>query len=187
MSGLTALRGIIRMAETRDRERGMEFVAAQQPSEPRFASLLRQYRTERGLSQRAVALAAGVDPAVICRMEQGSRGPSSPQQALAIADALDLDDERADALLASAGYPPRAYWRLGAQDPTLAAVLRVLSNGNLSERDRREFRQVVELLAEKWLGAAAGTPSQGGPAREQEVAGVAGGRTTRRLRAGALS
>lgn len=119
---------------------------------PAFGELLRSYRGQSGLSQRALARASRVNPAIISRMESSDRGPSGPEQVLAISAALGLDEERCDRLLASAGYWPRAILRLGPEDETLLAVARVLGRQGVGEASRVRFRRVVELLAEEWTG-----------------------------------
>lgn len=51
------------------------------------------WREERGLSQRALASAAGLSPAMLSEIENGKKTPSLPAaKALADALGLDLDD-----------------------------------------------------------------------------------------------
>ena len=121
---------------------------------PGFGDLLRSYRERAGLSQRALARASKVNPAIISRLESDDRGPSGPEQVLAIARALGLDAEQADALLASAGYWPTAFLALGPRDATLTCVARVLAATGLDDDERARFRRVVELLAEQWAASA---------------------------------
>ncbi len=117
---------------------------------PTFAELLKRYREEAGLSQRALSRASGVNPAIISRMESGDRGPSCPGQVLAIGRALHLDTTRTDALLASAGYWPQAVLALGPQDETLLAVAHLLSDNEIPLEGRLRFREVVRLLVDQW-------------------------------------
>lgn len=123
---------------------------------PDFAALLKTYRERRGLAQRALARAAQINPAIISRMESGDRGPSGPPQVLAIARALGLAAEEADALLASAGFWPQVYLALGPGDPTLRAAARVLASPDLGDEHKERFRRLVALLAEEWLAGAEG-------------------------------
>ncbi len=118
-----------------------------------FTELMRGYRERVGLSQRALARASGINPAIISRLESGDRAPSGPEQLLAITDALGLDPRDSDLLLASAGYWPRAVLALGPQDPTLLALARVLSDGGDDFDRKMRFRQIVELLAEQWISS----------------------------------
>jgi transcriptional regulator with XRE-family HTH domain len=120
---------------------------------PRFPALLRAARLRRGVSQRGLARASGINPAIVSRLESGDRGPSGPEQVLALTGALGLEPAAADALLASAGYWPRSLLDLGPADETLLAVARVLSSPGVSYPARARFRQLVGLLAEQWLGA----------------------------------
>lgn len=118
---------------------------------PAFAELLRTYREQAGFSQRALSRAAGINPAIISRMESGDRGPSGPEQVLSIVDALGLSPERADSLLASAGYWPRAILAVGPQDETLLLVARLLSSDRVSDSAKDRFRKLAALLAEQWM------------------------------------
>lgn len=52
-------------------------------------SLVTMWREERGLSQRALAAAAGLSPAMLNEIEKGKKTPSLPT-AKALADALGL-------------------------------------------------------------------------------------------------
>lgn len=119
-----------------------------------FAALLRAYRQQAGLSQRGLASASGVNPAIISRMESGGRGASGPAQVMALARALRLDAAQADALLASAGFWPAVFLALGPQDETLLSVARVLTDPRVSLAARDRLRRVVALLAEQWVAAA---------------------------------
>ncbi len=115
-----------------------------------FPELLKRYREQVGFSQRALARASQINPAIISRLESGDREPSGPEQILSITRALALDSERTDALLASAGHWPRSILTLGPQDETLLALSKVLAHSCLEEESKVRFRQVVSLLAEQW-------------------------------------
>jgi transcriptional regulator with XRE-family HTH domain len=118
---------------------------------PTFAELLREFRQRAGLSQRGLAAASAINPAIISRLESEDRGPSGPEQVLAIARALSLGDDDADRLLASAGYWPRTLLALGPQDPTVLAVARLLASPRVSDPARARFRRAVDILVEQWL------------------------------------
>ncbi len=115
-----------------------------------FAELLKSYREQVRMSQRSLARTSHINPAIISRLESGDRLPSGPAQVLAITQALALDEPRANRLLASAGYWPKAILELGPQDETLLAIAGVLTDGVLSADVRNRFRQVVQLLADQW-------------------------------------
>jgi transcriptional regulator with XRE-family HTH domain len=125
--------------------------AAAAASAAPFPELLRRARGRRGLSQRALARASRINPAVVSRLESGDRGPSGPEQVLALAAALSLDAADADALLASTGYWPRSLLDLGPGDETLLAVARVLTSPKTDAAQRARFRWLIELLVEQWL------------------------------------
>jgi transcriptional regulator with XRE-family HTH domain len=115
-----------------------------------FGELLRTFRTQAQLSQRAMAQASGIDQAVISRFEAGDRGPSGPAQVEALIAALRLNDHDASALLGSAGYWPRMYVELGPDDRTLRAVVRLLTNPKIPTLQKERFRQVIAQLVEQW-------------------------------------
>jgi len=120
----------------------------------RFGELLRQARQARGLSQRALARASRVNPAIVSRLESGDRLPSGPDQVRALATALALDRPETDALLASAGFWPQSLLDLGPADPTLLAVAHLLTSPRLTTPERTRFRAVLGLLIDQWLSAA---------------------------------
>lgn len=115
-----------------------------------FAGLMRQYRERAGLSQRALARGSHINPATVSRMESGGRGPSGPEQVVAMAPILQLKDEECDRLLASAGYWSRSILRLGPQDETLLLVARVLAAEGGDPAAVGRFREVISLLADQW-------------------------------------
>jgi transcriptional regulator with XRE-family HTH domain len=115
-----------------------------------FGELLKNLREERGLSQRALARAAQINPAIISRMESGDRGPSGPAQVRAIASALDLDGAQTDQLLVSAGYFPLVYLDLGPDDETVLAVARTLLLARSRPNTERRFRRTIEAISRQW-------------------------------------
>jgi transcriptional regulator with XRE-family HTH domain len=124
---------------------------------PGFAEVLKGYRAGSGMSQRALARAAKINPAIVNRLESGDRAPSGPEQVRALARGLNLDAEQSDRLLGAAGYWPDAFRSLGPLDHTLLRVARLLANPQLAKADQARFRQVIDLLVDQWLGL--GQPS----------------------------
>ncbi|MGE0717015.1 MAG: helix-turn-helix domain-containing protein, partial [Alphaproteobacteria bacterium] len=91
----------------------------------RFASRLRWWRARRGLSQLALALAAGVSQRHVSFLEVDRAAPSR-EMVLRLAAALDLPLRQQNALLTDAGFAPR--WREEKRGaPALAAVDRALA------------------------------------------------------------
>lgn len=125
---------------------------------PAFAELLKSYRAARGMSQRALARAARINPAIANRLENGERGPSGPDQVRAIATALGLDAEQSDRLLGAAGFWPDVYLRVGPDDRTLLRVAQLLASPRVAEPDRDRFRAVIDLLVAQWTATAEGAP-----------------------------
>lgn len=116
-----------------------------------FGPLLRQERLAAGWSQAALARAVGVNSGYISRLEAGARAAPGPAVVRAIGEALGLPAARAERLLAAAGYLPPSLAPLASADPTLALVLRLLTDPAIPEPDRREFREIIRLVARRWV------------------------------------
>ena len=121
-----------------------------------FGGLLRRYRERAKLSQSALARLAHLDASFVNRVESGQRGAErEPVEALIAA--LQLPSDEADRLLATGGHLPAVFARLGLHDPTLQLVARILSDERLSAADRDAFRQVVDLIGQRWRRENSGT------------------------------
>lgn len=119
-----------------------------------FDALMRSYRLNAGLSQNELARRAGVDPAYVNRMERASGPIPRPTILNALMNALGLEQSEIERLLVAAGYCPQSVARLGTWDQTLGLVADVLAAPALSSDDREEFRQVIRLVASRWLAVA---------------------------------
>ncbi|NUP05564.1 MAG: helix-turn-helix transcriptional regulator [Polyangiaceae bacterium] len=90
--------------------------------------LVRQWRNRRGLSQLALALAAGVSPRHVSLVETGKSHPSA-EMILRLAKCLDVPLRDRNQLLLAAGFAPRYAERpldVGALSAVRDAVARVL-------------------------------------------------------------
>ncbi|MHB1004245.1 MAG: helix-turn-helix domain-containing protein [Chloroflexota bacterium] len=123
-----------------------------------FAELLRTLREEAGISQRELSRRSDINPAIVSRFEAGLRGPSGPEQVLALARALSLDPDQADLLMSASGFWPKAIVALGPRDGALLSVARVLTNPKVGPAARERFRALLAVLAEQWLAEQAGEP-----------------------------
>src|SRR3954470_20954411 len=115
-----------------------------------FAALLRGFRERARLSCNELARAVGVDPSYISRLERGEREPPRRRVVESLAQALQLGLDEQDRLLVSAGYAPATVALLGEWDATLQAVADVLVDRAIPPQEMDSFRQVVQLLAERW-------------------------------------
>ena len=124
---------------------------------PGFGAALRALRLRVGLSLNELARRAAVDPAYVHRIEtRPGDQPTIPRRAVVVrlGQALGLTAVQLDDLLSRAGYTPEALVALGGWDETLADVARVLGEPRLSLAARAEFREVVHILARRWLADA---------------------------------
>jgi transcriptional regulator with XRE-family HTH domain len=117
-----------------------------------FAALLRRYRERADLSCNELARAVGVDPSYISRLERGEREPPRRRVVDGLAAALRLDLVDQDCLLVSAGYAPATVAVLGHWDSTLQAVADVLTDEGIPQEELDRFRQVIQLLSDRWRG-----------------------------------
>ena len=65
--------------------------------------LLRRYRERAGVSQTQLGRLAGINPAMICRLESGNRRVAGDRTIYLIAAALDLSEWEEDRLRTAAG------------------------------------------------------------------------------------
>jgi transcriptional regulator with XRE-family HTH domain len=123
-----------------------------------FGELVRALRVRAGLSLNQLARRAGVDPAYVHRIENSQPGERAtiPRRpiVLSLGRGLGLDGSRLDDLLARAGYAPETLMRLGGWDQSLADVAGVLEHPGLPVGAKAEFREVLRILAQRWLGGA---------------------------------
>lgn len=117
----------------------------------RFGPLLRQYREAGGMTQLALARAVGVNSGYISRLEAGARVAPAADLVHALATALALPPGPTDRLLAAAGYLPPSLAQLDLADPTLRLVLRLLTDEQVPEPERAEFREIIRLVVHRWL------------------------------------
>jgi transcriptional regulator with XRE-family HTH domain len=109
-----------------------------------YGEALRRLRQARGMSQRALARAVGLNPTLINRSEAGDRPPQGPAEVAAIAQALRLTPAEHDLLLARAGYWPAVFLAVGPSDPTLRAVAEALASPTLPAEVRSALRTAIE-------------------------------------------
>jgi transcriptional regulator with XRE-family HTH domain len=94
--------------------------ASDQVGADKAGTLLRQWRTLRGVSQFDLALDAGVSQKHVSFVESGRSRPS-PQMVIDLAEALDVPLRERNSILLAAGYAPR-YAEAGLEAPALARL-----------------------------------------------------------------
>lgn len=87
-----------------------------------FGTMLRDWRTARGLSQLDIAVEAEVSPRHVSFLESGRSRPSQ-SMVLRLAEAMGLPLRERNALLVSAGYAPC----FGERDESAAGMAEVMS------------------------------------------------------------
>ncbi|WFF03668.1 BTAD domain-containing putative transcriptional regulator [Micromonospora sp. WMMD964] len=128
---------------------------------PTVGRLLRTYRLHSGLTQRELAVRAGLSIAALRDLEQGRSTRPRHASVVAIAAALGLDDRAREALHTSAAAATRAYDPRPVVDPGAPVQIRVL--GPLELRRGNETVAVSSatqrvLLAKLALGAPEPVP-----------------------------
>jgi len=118
-----------------------------------FGEQLAAVRQRLGLSQHALAKAAGVDASYVNRLERGER--QAPDIALirTFATVLGLDAAQTDALVVAGGGLPVALERLGPLDPTLLLLADVLGDPSIPQEESANLRQIIALLVQRWRPA----------------------------------
>jgi transcriptional regulator with XRE-family HTH domain len=128
-----------------------------------FGLLLKTYRERANISQNDLAVKAGLSASTISRIEGGSRGPlGKRRQILAIAKALDLQQDEVDTLLSAADLAPSTApeMSLHPRDETLyrlAQELRALRSD--PQVSQAQVRFVEESLLLVLRGARAALPA----------------------------
>ena len=116
-----------------------------------FGDWLKRARLARGLSQRELAFAAGIDPSSINKIEMGSAGKRPRDTTVkAIAHALapeDADEETharivAEAMKAAGFQPPGETERVADEDLEIV----VHAYEGLPTMDKKRLREFAELL-----------------------------------------
>lgn len=94
-----------------------------------FAKALRSVFYASSMSQVRVSKAAGIDHSYLSRLMSGDRDRPLESVVLALADALECDDEDRDRLLMAAGYLPLDRTNVFLDQPELRAVVRMALKG----------------------------------------------------------
>lgn len=137
-----------------------------------FGSTLRRYRLRAGLSQNALSRIVGINASYVNRLESGERELPGREVALALGKALSLAPEEIDRLVFASGYVPPSLQKLGANDSTISAVTRLLTDDRLSPECRADFRAVVETMAIRWAAGAGATTIARSPVKGRHVTGI---------------
>jgi transcriptional regulator with XRE-family HTH domain len=92
-----------------------------------FSGWLKEQRKFAGLSQNALARAAGIDPAYVHQIENDNAGQVSRSVALSIGAALHLDYNTMEQLLWHAGLAPEINWQRRAMsaEATLESIRKI--------------------------------------------------------------
>lgn len=113
-----------------------------------FGVTLKRYREARRVSQSKLAERAGFDHSYVSRLESGARTPTrdAVQQ---LSDALGLERQQQDELLASAGFLPQEVSSLLSSEPEITEVLALLQSQSMPEDYRQTMRQVLRVIADQ--------------------------------------
>lgn len=103
----------------------------------------------RGLSENALAHAAGVDPSYVNRLAYGKRDPPRREVVAALARALALSAVDEGQLFTAAGYAPTVIVALG-WDEVWQAVADVRADWRLTAAEHAEFAAVISAIARRY-------------------------------------
>jgi transcriptional regulator with XRE-family HTH domain len=111
-----------------------------------FGALLRSLRERQGVSQSKLAERAEFDHSYVSRLESGARMPAR-EAVDRLGEALKLDQQQLDSLLAAAGFLPRDVSSLLSNEPVIGEVLDLLQDEAVPTEYRENMREVLRLLA----------------------------------------
>jgi transcriptional regulator with XRE-family HTH domain len=113
-----------------------------------FGALLKSQREKRGVSQSKLAERAEFDHSYVSRLESGARMPTR-EAVDRLGEALGLEQNQLDSLLAAAGFLPRDVSSLLSNEPVIGEVLDLLQDEAVPSEYRDNMRQVLQLLAQQ--------------------------------------
>ena len=113
-----------------------------------FGTLLKSQREKRGVSQSKLAERAEFDHSYVSRLESGARMPTR-EAVDRLGEALGLEQNQLDSLLAAAGFLPRDVSSLLSNEPVIGEVLDLLQDEAVPSEYRDNMRQVLQLLAQQ--------------------------------------
>ena len=120
-----------------------------------FGNLLKQLREQHSVSQSKLAERAGFDHSYVSRLESGARMPTR-EAVDRLGEAMSLDRNGLDAMLASAGFLPKDVSSLLSSEPVIGDVLDLLQDEGVPSEYRENMRQVLKLLTAQVRFAVAG-------------------------------
>jgi transcriptional regulator with XRE-family HTH domain len=118
-----------------------------------FGEQLAAARQRAGISQHALAKAAGVDASYVNRLERGERQAPEVPLIRRFAAVLGLNATQTDALVVAGNGLPAALERLGPLDPTILLLADVLGDPGIPEDDLVHLRRVIAVLVQRWRPA----------------------------------
>jgi transcriptional regulator with XRE-family HTH domain len=111
-----------------------------------FGSELKRQRTERQLSQSALARRVGVHPSYISRIERGKRDPGSRKLVETLAEALKASMSDKNSLLLAAGFAPVTVSDLREEDSALQLVAGVLEDDTVPKEEKELIIELIRLI-----------------------------------------
>lgn len=112
-----------------------------------FGPELKRHREAARLSQTRLADLAGFDHSYVSRLESGTRQPT--REAIGrLASALAVTGPDYDRMLAAAGFLPNDPLIMLAEEPSVRAVLHLLSDDTVLPQYRQSVRSILTALTE---------------------------------------
>lgn len=113
-----------------------------------FGALLKSLREGRGVSQSRLAERADFDHSYVSRLESGARMPTR-EAVDRLSEALNLEKQQHDSMLAAAGFLPRDVSSLISSEPVIGKIIDLLQDEAVPSEYRDNFRMILKLLVEQ--------------------------------------
>jgi transcriptional regulator with XRE-family HTH domain len=113
-----------------------------------FGALLKSLREKRNVSQSKLAERAEFDHSYVSRLESGARMPTR-EAVDRLGEALALEQQQLDSMLAAAGFLPRDVSSLLSSEPVIGEVLDLLQDEAVPSEYRDSMRAMLKLLTQQ--------------------------------------
>lgn len=115
-----------------------------------FSTLLKEYRTNAGVSQSELGRLTDIDASYVSRIESGERLPPRREIVLKIATALGIRFDERNTLLMVAEYAPVDLDKTVQTNPTMKLLADVLENSRIPGTEKQLIADQLRLILERY-------------------------------------